>query len=850
MAVLHEIFNNPFAKRALAQVDLPIWISDNLRPGFGQRPYQIEAFKRYIYLDQEDLEEKPRKPYHLLYNMATGSGKTLIMAGLMLHLYKKGYRNFLFFVNSNNIIQKTKDNFLNPQASKYLFNNKIVIDGKEVLIKEIDNFEEADSQNINLKFTTIQQLHIDLNNTKENSVTYEDFKDKKLVLIADEAHHLVAGTKSGNLFGSWEDTVKKIHDSNFENILLEFTATIDTDTAELVKHYQDKVIFKYDLAEFRKDKYSKEINLIRSLYDEQERIIQSLILNLYRQELATSNNINLKPVILFKAKKTIKESEQNKENFHKLIDDFSVSMVEKIQKTSTVPIVQKAFRFFDSKDISANEIVKRIQANFRFENCLSANNDAEAEQNQILLNTLEDENNPIRAVFAVQKLNEGWDVLNLFDIVRLYEDRDGKDGKPGKTTLSEAQLIGRGARYYPFALEEGQDKFTRKFDDDISNDLKTLEELYYHTKEDSRYISELKKALIDSGIYEDDENLVTKQLILKLDFKGTDFYRDGHVFFNKKIPKSFDNIKSFTDLGVKKTNYRHTLSSGVGRMSGAFAEAETSETEAIKTKDVKLTDIPKNTIRFALSQNPFFYFNSLSNYFPSVGSLSNFIDSKDFLAGLEITFSGTANRLKEINHFDYLQALNGLLQSIEADIKSNSTEYEGSDYIKEPIHKVFKDKEIKVYKDSERADGQETLVANEPWYVYNANYGTSEEKKFVELFSRRFEGLNQKFENIYLIRNEREIKIFDKLGRAFEPDFLLFCKQRDGQQMTFQVFIEPKGEHLKGHDKWKEDFLNEIRTEQKTIKIHTDTYLITAVPFYNYNNENEFKTTLENTLNE
>ena len=852
MAVLHEIFNNPFAKRALVQVDLPIWIADNLRPGFGQRPYQIEAFKRYIYLDQEDLEEKPRKHYHLLYNMATGSGKTLIMAGLMLHLYQKGYRNFLFFVNSNNIIQKTKDNFLNPQASKYLFNDKIVINGKEVLIKEIDNFEEADNQNINLKFTTIQQLHIDLNNTKENSLTYEDFKDKKLVLIADEAHHLVAGTKSGNLFGSWEDTVKKIHDSNFENILLEFTATIDTDTAELVKHYQDKVIFKYDLAEFRKDKYSKEINLIRSLYDEQDRIIQSLILNLYRQELATSNNINLKPVILFKAKKTIKESEQNKENFHKLIDDFSVAMVEKIQKTSTVSIVQKAFRFFEAKGISANEIVKRIQANFRFENCLSANNDSEAEQNQILLNTLEDENNPIRAIFAVQKLNEGWDVLNLYDIVRLYEGQNtgGTNTTVGATTLSEAQLIGRGARYYPFALEEGQDKFTRKFDDDISNDLKTLEELYYHTKEDSRYISELKKALVDSGIYEDDENLVTKQLTLKLDFKETDFYRDGYVFFNKKIPKSFDNIKSFTDLGVKKTNYRHTLSSGVGRMSVAFAEAETSETEAIKTKDVKLTDIPKNTIRFALSQNPFFYFDSLSHYFPSVDSLSNFIESTDFLAGLEITFSGTANRLKEINHFDYLQALNGLLQSIEADIKSNSTEYEGSVYIKEPIHKVFKDKEIKVYKDSERADGQETLVANEPWYVYNANYGTSEEKKFVELFSRRFEGLNQKFKNIYLIRNEREIKIFDKLGRAFEPDFLLFCKQRNGEQMTFQVFIEPKGEHLKGHDKWKEDFLKEIRTDQKTIKIHTDTYLITAVPFYNYNNENEFKTTLENTLNE
>jgi type III restriction enzyme len=377
MAFLHEIFNNPFAKKALAQVDVPIWISDNLKPGFGQRPYQIEAFKRYIYLDQEDLEEKPRKSYHLLYNMATGSGKTLIMAGLMLHLYQKGYRNFLFFVNSNNIIQKTKDNFLNPQASKYLFNDKIVIDGKEVLIKEIDNFEEADNQNINIKFTTIQQLHIDLNNTKENSVTYEDFEDKKIVLIADEAHHLSSATKSsGELFGSWEGTVLEVLKQNFDNVLLEFTATLDYESREIVNKYQDKVIFKYDLAQFRKDKYSKEINLIRSLYDEQDRIIQALILNLYRQELATSNNINLKPVILFKAKKTIIESEQNKENFHKLIDDFSVAMVEKIKKTSTVPIVQKAFKFFEAKGISANEIVKRIQANFRFENCLSANNNA------------------------------------------------------------------------------------------------------------------------------------------------------------------------------------------------------------------------------------------------------------------------------------------------------------------------------------------------------------------------------------------------------------------------------------------------------------------------------------------
>ena len=181
-----------------------------------------------------------------------------------------------------------------------------------------------------------------------------------------------------------------------------------------------------------------------------------------------------------------------------------------------------------------------------------------------------------------------------------------------------------------------------------------------------------------------------------------------------------------------------------------------------------------------------------------------------------------APSMSDIANNDFLLSIQGLLQSIESEIKSNLTEFEGSDYIKEYVHKVFKDKEIKVYKDSERADGQELLVANEPWYVYNANYGTSEEKKFVELFQRRFEGLKEKFTNIYLIRNEREVKIIDKLGRAFEPDFVLFCKQKKGEELTYQVFIEPKGAHLIANDKWKEEFLKQIREEEKQAKIEKD----------------------------
>lgn len=848
MPFLYESFDTLTKFGAIPNIKFAT-IDDNLSHRFPIREYQIKSLARFDYYLNTDFPDKQHKPFHLLYNMATGSGKTLVMAGLMLYLYEKGYRNFIFFVNSTNIIKKTKDNFLNSQASKYLFSDKIVIDGREVYIKETDTFESADTKNINIKFTTIQQLHIDLNNTKENSITYEDFKDKKIVLIADEAHHLSSATRNnGELFGSWEGTVLEILKQNHENILLEFTATIDYGNPDIARKYENKVIFKYDLAQFRIDGFSKEINLIRSEYDEQERIIQALILNLYRQELAASKNINLKPVILFKAKRTIKESERNKEKFHNLIAELSNQRIDEIRKSSSVSIVQKAFAFFDSMHISSSQISNLLKSNFRYENCISANNDEEAEQNQISLNTLEDEKNPLRAVFAVQKLNEGWDVLNLFDIVRLYEGQNtgGTNTTVGATTMSEAQLIGRGARYFPFALEEGQDKFTRKYDNELSNNLKILEELYYHTKEDNRYISELKRALVETGIYEDD--LETKQLTLKLDFQNTDFYKKGKVVFNKKIEKSYNNVKSFSDLGVKLRNYVHMLSSGKGRVTGVFDNADVTPFEQIESKDIKLSSIPFHIIRFALSQNPFFYFDNLSRYFKNIDSISNFINNPDYLKSLEITFKGSKTRIAQISNSDYLLAINGLLKSIESEIKDNLTEYEGSEYINDYIHKVFTNKEIRVKRGSEKADGQEHIVSDKPWYVYNANYGTTEEKSFVDLFSRRFDSINKKFKNIFLIRNERELKIFDKLGRVFEPDFLLFAKQKKGKELTYQVFIEPKGTHLAGKDKWKKEFLDELRNDKKTLKINTDSYLITGIPFYNYDNENEFKESLEDVL--
>jgi type III restriction enzyme len=67
--------------------------------------------------------------------------------------------------------------------------------------------------------------------------------------------------------------------------------------------------------------------------------------------------------------------------------------------------------------------------------------------------------------------------------------------------------------------------------------------------------------------------------------------------------------------------------------------------------------------------------------------------------------------------------------------------------------------------------------------------------------------LREKYQEVYLVRNERILKIFSfKDGSAFEPDYLLFMKDKKGKDLNYQLFIEPKGSHLAEYDKWKNDF--------------------------------------------
>src|SRR5699024_4998074 len=201
-------------------------------------------------------------------------------------------------------------------------------------------------------------------------------------------------------------------------------------------------------------------------------------------------------------------------------------------------------------------------------------------------------------------------VLNLYDIVRLYETRQGgKAGKPGAYTIKEAQLIGRGARYFPFLLEnesidrDQADKSVRKYDHDLDNPSRLLETLLYHSKQDSKYITELRLALRETGLLPDEVTEVTYEL--KSSFKQTDFYHNAMVFSNSREEVSRDGVTQL-DNRVKSAIYqldvRHAASRLVSLFDTATVQTDKSENPKVHTIRRKINEMPLNVTLGSLAR--------------------------------------------------------------------------------------------------------------------------------------------------------------------------------------------------------------------------------------------------------
>lgn len=840
MAFLYEKIDA--LREAGVNAELPTYIPENLNPNFELRPYQKEAFENFITYFEGKLRQRPSQ---VLFHMATGSGKTLIMAGLMLYLYKQGYRNFLFFVNLSNIVEKTKMNFKDATSTKYLFADEIVLDGERIAIQEVTNFQYSDPEKINICFSTTQGLHMDMWMTKENGMSFDDFDDQKVVLISDEAHHLNVDTKKkmsteeSESYHSWEQTVKNIFNRNVDNILLEFTATCDLANPAIHAAYENKIIFNYPLANFYQDQYSKDIITLRSDLPMMERALQALILSQYRLKVFQDHRLSIKPVVLFKAAK-IADSKDFMAAFIEAVQKLSGNQLYQLSAFTDNPVMQKAYTYFGKNGITMEILAQELRDNFSEEHCVSVNDDNDAATKQILLNSLEDADNPYRAIFEVKKLDEGWDVLNLFDIVRLYETRQSSGRKISPATIAEAQLIGRGARYCPFQIDAEQPKFQRKYDDDITNELRICEELYYHCQNDHRYVTELHQALREIGL--DTDKIIQREYVLKDDFKQDDLYKEGLIFINDREVKSRNDVLGLQPT-VRDAIYNFTSASGATGMDVIMDDNATPDDTEVDLKTThttikRIADINYAIVNKAMMKFPIYKFNTLKSYFPNISSTREFITKDDYLGKVKINIHCREEKPTVATLyaavFDALRKIAGSISGIEET-------YQGTKEFRAcRVHDVFRNKTVNyanphdgnigISQNDASVPGKWKIdLSKEDWFVYTDNYGTSEEKAFVAYFRDYVADLRKKYNKIFLVRNEREFHLysFDD-GERFEPDYVLFLQKKKTDSFEqLQIFVEPKGTQLLEKDAWKEEFLLQMKSK--------------AIPVKNYVDDNEYK---------
>lgn len=853
---------------------VPEYITDNLSKTL--REYQVRALKHFIWLYENDRS----KAKHLLFNMATGTGKTLVMASVVLYLYAQGYRNFLFLVHQIQIKDQAIKNFTDYKFEKYLFNPKgIKINGSNVAVKAVPSIADADRNAINFMFFSTSLLYNRLTEEKENGLTAQDFADNNVVIIADEAHRLNVDTRSKKKSDkedvrNWETAVMYAVNSRKENLLLEYTATVDLANEAIHTKYSDKLVHRYDFLEFNRDRYSKDVKFLynKEVHTEDQKrllIVNAVVLSEYRRLLAEREmGVEIKPVVLIKSVK-IAQSEEDRAFFDTVISSLRPENLNHLKKLGQEnsnrehEILKDMFDwlkepkngFVTQSDWDGlNKFVSEIRASFAHDNTLIYN--SQKKERAELLPLLDSQRNTIRAIFSVNALNEGWDVLSLYDIIHF----DISEAK--KVSLQDIQLIGRGARYFPYELprlykpDENEnlsfefaqrniefDKYKRKFDNAPFERGRVLETFVYHFVKTGMFLENLQRDLLGEGII--NEGIEKKTITLKQQFIESETYKKGFVLVNHTQKRT-----KTTDEEID-TTFNRTIKAGLYNLRArSLSDYEQNQQIANqKTKIIRINNefFAEPIIRKALvsAEANFFRFNNLRHHIPELQTVDDLI--RKYLPKYTITY--TYEDGKDINLLSAQEKLQLLVGAILPEVRRRIDIYmpreAGSNKFRPvSLSQVFgKEKNIylmsfpsidpvtgeKVFISSdERAKAQSDHdnpelrlnIEDADWYAYSENYGTSEEKRFVKYLASQIDDLHTKYEGaeIYLIRNELDYWLYSlKDGRRFSPDYMLIINDVVRNELYYQVIIEPKGGHLLEQDAWKEEALISLNDASEVV---------------------------------
>lgn len=848
--------------------ETPDYIYNNLQHNF--RYYQSTAL-RYFHYTQSIPTFNHRNINHVLFNMATGSGKTDLMAGLILYLYKEhNYQNFLFVVNTNGVLNKTIDNLTKPASDKYLYQDKIEIDGNRVEIKDVDIFPKVQEKNtIYIKLDTIHAITTDIYTQFENSMNEDEYAENKVVILGDEAHHFSAATKAKDKEKeqSWETTISKILHARQDNRLLEFTATIDLDNKDIYLKYKHKILYRYTLDTFIQDKYSKNVKRIQSSNTDIDNMLNAVLLSEYRRRYALEQyDIYLKPIIMFKSQRVIASNEAH-EKFIELIDSLSVGNLLKFLDRQEHTITDEnsetlriAYQYYRERVESLSDIIRDIKREFAPNRIINANDNS---QSGLLekgpyeaLNSLESPTNLYRIIFAVAKLTEGWDVLNLYDIVRLHDDPKVSGTKT--TTTSEAQLIGRGARYYPLLLQ-GERSYKRRFEDDSISSL-ALETIHYHTINEPQYLKNLVNSLNEMNLPtgEDKKNPLL-DIKVKNQFKNSDAWKYGKIFYNETIEVNDEYYSSLDKYGID--NKKDIVISYISTIQELGYNDEISKEDYSSSYNLPIK-FDERYLNKVMDRITFYHFKNLKKYIPLLNSREEFWGSKWLNIYNRTVYVAVPRTMSSemITPKEKIDLIESYFIEISKKIKAGYSKKRGTGkFIGYPI----KDYITNYRKRIPNYDTSKMVLVGDPqnvnryeikddYFVYDSAIINLTERQLIDKIEERISELKEKYDEVYLIRMDenmhressknQNLKLhqFGDVSKGtnlagFQPDFILYL---DNADYFIQIFIEPKGINIE-EEQWKEDLLMYINDHENELLFEDETELvkIKGLKFYTMNDK-------------
>ncbi|MBA3030871.1 MAG: hypothetical protein FP814_04960 [Desulfobacterium sp.] len=485
----------------------------------GTREYQYDAIKRvmiYLWggayksvigLAEENYRQKPQIPHrfgnkdlflrHLplpdrlsgVVHMATGTGKSYVMfAVAYLSIVMGLVRRVLVLGPPSTIIEQgLRDKFKNLMTNKAL-NSKLPqkYRGKVIHLLNDNNPIEDDAiviENINAVYTFGSINDTLFNNTEEvlvlgdeihHAYSHLKFAENRLVLDADEGSEGKGDARNERLWMRFLRTNRKI------------TRHIGfTGTPYNQDEYFADIIFNYSIKDATEHKYIKQINNhVRTETEEGDAVLTMD----QRFEMILKNHLENSEKYAYRDNKTGKRRV-------KPVTIFICPTQSNAQQRS-----EEFVRFLTAYEKTHNgakgsdsEISDHIRKKMICVVSRVSESEYKAELDHIEETAQKKTGGPVEFVFAVNKLSEGWDVDNVFQIVPMEE-------RVFNSKLLISQVLGRGMRLprlvpygqmmmdYPMLTVTNHDKFADH-----------IKELLDSVTQSDMYLSSIPVPVTDSG---------------------------------------------------------------------------------------------------------------------------------------------------------------------------------------------------------------------------------------------------------------------------------------------------------------------------------------------------------------